>query len=59
MKDTSSAIDKRPTRRTKRSAAASTNAQPREDADFMELDDWADEDDDFFDDFFPEEVKRR
>ncbi len=60
MKDRVSSPENRPsTRRPKGTGAAVTDPKFREDANFMDLDDWTEEDDDFFDDFFPEEVKRR
>ncbi len=60
MKDRALSPEKRPsTRRAKGSASTTTDPKFREDTNFMDLDDWTEEDDDFFDDFFPEEVKRR
>jgi len=60
MKERFSTPEARPaTRRPKGSLPALTESKFHEDSNFMDLDDWPEEDDDFFDDFFPEEVKRR
>ncbi len=59
MKDRVSTTEKVSTKRGKRNIPPTADSKFHEDADFMELDDWTEEDDDFFDDFFPEEVKRR
>ena len=58
MRQRASPKDKRPTPR-KPTPTTPSETVVREDGSFMDMDDWLEEDDDFFDDFFPEEVKRR
>jgi hypothetical protein len=60
MKDRASKVEKRPApRRAMPTRVADCEANLREDGNFMDLDDWTEDEDDIFDDFFPEEVKRR
>jgi hypothetical protein len=58
MKQRASPKEKRPLARKAVPAIASETIL-REDGNFMDLDDWLEDEDDFFDEFFPEEVKRR